>query len=346
MKNNQNKKYKVLVELINAFGASGKEMEVRNIINREIKKYVDKLVIDRLGNLIAIKKGKGPRVMIAAHMDEIGLMVKNIEKDAKVRMSAIGGIDEIILLNEKVEIVTRKTRVKGIITTEEISCSKLVSKIPKMEDLFIDTGLTKNELMDKGVHIGSFISLSKNAEILGNEKLISGKALDDRIGCFILIELIKKIKKIKNEAVFVFTVQEEVGLYGARTSTYFVDPSWAIAVDVIESDDRCASPTKMLGKGPTLTIKDAEMLSSPHIDDKILEVARKKKINLQPDVSDSGTTDALSISLSKGGVPTAVIGVAVRGLHSPISLAHLNDIENAIKLIYEVLNDPPTMDIE
>ncbi len=343
------KKYDTLLKLINAFGVSGKETEVRDIVQSEIKNHVDKIYIDKMGNLIAHKKSKTKslaRVMIAAHMDEIGLIVKNIEKEGKVRIATVGGIDPIVLLNEKVIIKTRKSDIKGIVTTDNISCSMEGSKNTKIEDMFVDTGLTKEGLENLKAHIGSFISLLPNAEIIGNNKIISGKALDDRVGCYILIETIKHIKDLKSETFFVFTVQEEVGLYGAKTSTYTINPDMAIAVDVTDCDDMLVHSSKTLGAGPTLTIKDEEMISNPCIDEKILEISKKKKIPLQPDVSDSGTTDAINISISKGGVPSAVLGVPVRGLHTPSSLAHLDDIENAVKILIEFLKNPPTVCVD
>ena len=340
------KKYDTLLRLINAFGVSGKEIEVRNIITKEIEKHASKLYTDKMGNLIAYKKSKSKspiKIMIAAHMDEVGLIIKNIEKDGKIRISTVGDLDPVVLLNEKVIIKTRKEDIKGIISTENISCSHSTEKNIEMRDMFIDAGLSKKELESKGAHIGSFISLEPNAEIIGNNNIIAGKALDDRIGCFILIEAIKNLKNTNSELFFVFTVQEEVGLYGARTSSYSIDPDIAIAVDVTDCDDMTHNSSKALGKGPTLTIKDEEMISNPCIDDKIIEIAKKKKIPLQPDVSDSGTTDAINISISKGAVPSAVLGVPVRSLHTTVSLAHLDDIENAIKLLIEFLKDPPNV---
>jgi len=337
-------KYEPLLKLINAFGVSGKESEVRNIIQKEVKKYVKKIYIDKMGNLIVHKKSSSKnkdKIMIAAHMDEIGLIVRNIEKEGKVRIAEVGGIDPIVLLNEKVIIKTKKADIKGVVTTDNISCSLDAGNKIYMRDMFIDTGLNKKELEKSGAHIGSFVALSPNAEIIGNNKIISGKALDDRIGCYILIEVIKKLKNSKNELFFVFTVQEEVGLYGAKTSSYTIDPDMAIAVDVTDCDDMLTHSSKFLGHGPTLTIKDEEMISNPCIDENILDIAKKKKIPIQPDVSDAGTTDAINISISKGGVPSAVLGVPVRGLHTPSSLASLDDIDNAIKLLTEFLKNPP-----
>jgi len=335
------KDYRLLIELMDAFGVSGKEMDIREIIIKQIKNHVDELYTDKLGNLIAHKKGKRSKIMLAAHMDEIGLMVKNIEKDGKIRISKIGSIEDLTLINEKVGIKTRKGTIRGVITTEEISASLTSDKHIALSDMFIDTGLSKEELIKQKVHIGSFVSFAPNAEIIGENKIMAGKALDDRIGCYILIEIIKKLKNKKDEIFFVFTVQEEVGLYGARTSTYTIDPDWAIAIDVTNCDDRRSTSSKGLGAGPTLTIKDAEMISNPCIDEWLLKIAKKKKINIQPDVSEAGTTDAINISISKGGVPSAVVGVPVRNLHTTTGLAHLDDVENAIKLLVTLLENPP-----
>lgn len=347
------KKYQQLFDLINFFGVSGKEMFVRDYLTKGLKKLMKghkgcgcSLKVDKMGNLIAHKKGKRPRIMIAAHMDEIGLIVKNIEADGKIRLSTIGGIDEIVLLNERVRIKTRTCEVPGVVTTDDISSSRIVHKIPTLPHMYLDTGLTKKELIKKNVHIGSFISFLGNAQIIGDGKIISGKALDDRIGCYVLLELAKKIRNFKNEIFLVFTVQEEVGLYGAKTSSFHIDPDWAVAFDVTDCDDCDKSGSKHLGSGPTLTIKDAEMISSPRIDDKILKLAKKAKIKLQPDVSDAGTTDAMNISISRAGVPTAVLGVPVRSLHTPVSYAHLDDIDNAIKLLGSLLKNPPDIRIK
>ncbi|MFH1592668.1 MAG: M20/M25/M40 family metallo-hydrolase [Candidatus Woesearchaeota archaeon] len=338
------KKYDSLLKLINAFGVSGKEMEVRDIITKEIRQHVSSVNTDKMGNLIAHKKTKSRnpyKIMIAAHMDEIGLIIKNIEKDGKVRIATVGGMDPVVLLNEEVVIKTRKGDIPGVITTDNISCSLDAGDKVGIRDMFVDTGLSKSELEKEKAHIGSFISLYPNAEIIGNGKVVLGKALDDRIGCYILMEVIKRLKNPQNEVFFVFTVQEEVGLYGAKTSSYIIEPDMAIAVDVTDCDDWLEHPSKTLGAGPTLTIKDEEMISSPCIDDQILKIAKKKKIPIQPDVSEGGTTDAINISISKGGVPSAVVGVPVRGLHSPSGLAHLDDIDNAVSLLVEFLKNPP-----
>ena len=227
----------LLYELLDAFGVSGSEENIRKIIIKEIKRYVDDIHVDRSGNLIAHKKGKRPRVMFAAHMDEIGLIVKNIVSSGKINFSNIGGIETLSLIGQRVFIKTKSGNVFGVITTDDMSNAFDVTEKPKLTDLFIDTGLNKQELIKLGIKTGDYIYFKRKSINLGNNDIFSGKALDDRIGCYILVELAKKLKKVKNEVYLTFTVQEEIGLYGAKTSAYNIDPDWAIAVDVTSSDD-------------------------------------------------------------------------------------------------------------
>lgn len=332
---------RLLEKLINIFGVSGYEQSVREIIKNEIKDYVDEISVDKLGNLIAHKKGKRPRVMLAAHMDEIGLIIKNIDEKGKIFCSAVGGFEANSLVGERVHIKGKGEDIFGVITTKEISDDLEVKELPTIENIFIDTGLNKKELIKHGVEIGSYIEFEQNLKCPCNKKMVFGKALDDRIGCYILIELAKRLKKMKNDTYFVFTVQEEVGLYGAKTSAFIIDPDWAVAVDVTEANDCLDNPIKQIGKGPTVTIKDAEMVGNRCIIEWLKELAKKKKIPLQLDVSDTGTTDALNISISRDGVPSVVVGVAVRNIHTPFAIAHRNDIENAIILLESLLKKAP-----
>tara|TARA_Y100000034_G_scaffold136924_1_gene217199 strand:+ start:13853 stop:14851 length:999 start_codon:yes stop_codon:yes gene_type:complete len=327
-----------------AFGTSGNEESVRAMISKEIKPYVDDLSVDKYGNLIAHKKGALPKVMLAAHMDEVGLMIKSIDDRGRIAFSNVGGIEPLVLVGHAVHINKKGNKVHGVITTEEVSNDFSVEKMPKIADLFVDTGLSKTALTKLGVKPGEYLMLDhKVNHHLGNKNLIAGKALDDRIGCYILTELIKKIKSSKNEIYFVFTVQEEIGLYGAKTSAYKVEPDWAIAVDVTNSDDRAPQPTIELGKGPCLTIKDADMISNKCLNNHLENIAKKIKIPIQYDVSDFGATDAANISISKEGVSSTVVSVPVRNLHSTISIAHKNDIENSITLLRELLKNPPKL---
>ena len=333
---------KLLFKLIEAFGASGNEGNVRKIISREVKPYVDDLIIDRLGNLIAHKKGKLPRVMLAAHMDEIGLMIKNIDNRGRIYFSNVGGIEPLVLVGHTVHIDTNKGKIHGVITTEEVSNDFSIDKLPRIMDLFVDTGLSRKNLIALGIKPGDYLMLEhKIHHYLGNKNLIAGKALDDRIGCYILIELAKQLKGTKNEIFFVFTVQEEIGLYGARTSAYRVNPDWAVAVDVTNADDRSLQSTIALGKGPCLTVKDADMISNKCLNNHLEKIAKSKKVPIQFDVSDFGATDAANISISKEGVSSTIICIPIRNLHSTIGIAHKKDIQNAILLLKELLKNPP-----
>ena len=333
----------LLEKLINAYGVSGNEGEVRNIIAKEIRKYVDDVRADKMGNLITRKRGRAPKVMLVAHMDEIGLMVKNIHRDGTMSVVAVGGIEPMILIGQRVHVKTKKGKIHGVITTKLLSDDHEILKLPDMPDLIVDTGLNKKELERKGVSIGDYLPLEQEAGTLGSKNIISGKALDDRIGCYILIEVAKKIKNLKHEVYFVFTVQEEVGLYGAKTSTYAIEPDWAIAVDTTNANDLESTPdiTKRIGGGPCITIKDEEMISNQHITAHLKQIARRKKIPVQLEVSDFGTTDAMNVSISKSGVLTSVVSIPVRNLHSTMGVAHKSDINNAIKLLVELLKNPP-----
>ncbi|MFH1630757.1 MAG: M42 family peptidase [Candidatus Aenigmatarchaeota archaeon] len=334
---------KLLTKLMNARGVSGEESHVREIILKEIKCYVSDCKVDNAGNLIAHIKGKSPRVMLAAHMDEIGLMVSNIESDGKIRFSTVGGIESISLIGERVHISTKSNYIQGIITTNEISDGNPEMKVPKADNMYVDTGLTKDALKKLGVKIGSYLTLMQENIVLGDKNIVCGKALDDRVGCYILIDLIKRCsKKTKCELYFVFTVQEEIGIYGAKTSAYSIAPAWALAVDTTAADDSDKdNATRKIGGGPCITIKDAELLGNRCLNNWIEKIAKKIKVPVQYDVSDIGTTDALTISLSRGGVPSSVLSIPVRNVHSTYGIADTRDIDSAVKILAALLKNPP-----
>jgi len=331
----------LLEKLISTFGVSGNEENIRNLIKEEIRKYVDDIYIDKLGNLVAHKHGKRPKIMLAAHMDEIGLMIKTIDSRGKIYFSTIGAIDTVMLIGERVHVETKKRIIHGVITTKEINNGLYLSQIPKADELFVDTGLSKEELVKMGLEVGSYLSLERDLYSLGSEKIICGKAFDDRIGCYILIELAKKLKNANNEIYYVFTIQEEIGLAGAMTSAYIVEPDWAIGVDVADAEDASEEMLKTIGGGPCITIKDAETISNKTLNKWLENTAKKLKMKIQLDVSDLGTTDAAAISITRGGIPCTVVCVPVRNLHTATAVAHKDDIENTIKLLTELLKNPP-----
>ena len=331
---------KLLENLINLRGISGNEHEVRNFILKEIKKYTKSVEVDRMGNIIVRKKGNGPAVMLLAHMDEIGLIIKVIDEDGKIQISNIGGIDPIVLVGHRVEIQAPKGEINGIITTKEILNDKDNLKKISMDNLFVFTGLNKKGLEKQGVRVGSYMIFSKSSNFctLGSSDIVAGKSLDDRIGCFILLEVLRRLKT-NHEVILVFTVQEEVGLYGAKASVFNLNPDYAIAIDVSGHDED--NQRMLLGRGPSLTIKDAEMLGNKCLNEGLEEVAKKLKIKVQREVSDAGTTDATSIFAAKGGVPSAVLGVPVANIHTTIGAAHKQDIEDVISILINFLKNPP-----
>lgn len=335
----------LLEKLVNAHGPSGHEQAVRNLIMHEIKPFVDEVYVDKFGNLVAHKKGKGPRVMIAAHMDEIGLMAKQINPRGHIKFAIVGGIEPLTLIGQRVDIISqhREFICNGVITTEALQDDEPTDEIPSIHDLYVDTGLDKKSLEKLGVGIGTYIIPKHNFRFLGNKKIISGKALDDRLGCYILIKVAEKLKRSTHEVFFVFTVQEEIGLYGARTSVYKINPDWAIAVDVTNTGDAYDPVQCVLGGGPTLTIMDSEMISNFCVNDWLLKIGKKNHIPIQQKVEEVGTTDATRMMLSRGGVPSTVVGVPIRNIHSPIGIANMDDITNCIKLLYLLLKNPPNV---
>ncbi|MBI2672540.1 M42 family metallopeptidase [Candidatus Woesearchaeota archaeon] len=337
----------ILVKLINTLGPSGNEDNVRNLILKEIKPYVDTINVDKMGNLVARIKGKGKKAMLTAHMDEIGLMINKIDNKGRMSISVLGGIEPITLAGQTVSILTKKNNIacKGVITFNELHESLEIKNIPAIENLYIDAGIDKKELLKKGVEIGSYVVTSHWACDLGSSKVISGKALDDRVGCYVLIQVIKNlkkyIKKLNVDAYFVFTVQEEVGLYGAKTSVYEVNPDFGLAIDATNSADSDINSAIVMGNGPSLTVKDSEIISNRELNEHIKKLAKKYKIPLELEVVDVGTTDATSIMFSKGGVPSTVISIPVRNLHSNVGMIHFDDLCNAIGIILKLLKEPP-----
>jgi tetrahedral aminopeptidase len=320
-------------KLINAQGISGNESEIRKLIIKEVKKYASSIKTTKMGNLIVRKKGTGPKLMLTAHMDEIGLMVKSIDKHGKIGFSTIGGIVSDVLVGERVHIQGKKDKIFGIITCDQISNDEEISERIELKDMYVDTGYWKPKLKKLGIEVGNYITFEPHGNCPCHKKLLFGKALDDRIGCYVLIQLLKKLRSSAYDLYFVFTVQEEIGAYGSKASAWEINPDLALVVDVTDADDNAEESSKILGNGPVLTVKDEEVISDKKMIEKIKILARKNKIPIQLEVTDVGATDALGIAVFKTGVPTAIIGVPIRNLHSSFSFAHPRDINSLIKLL-------------
>jgi putative aminopeptidase FrvX len=333
--------------LVEAHGPSGCETKVRSIIEKELKPYVDEMSVDKLGNLIAHKKGKGTKAMIAVHMDEIGLMVKDINKHGHIRFATIGGIEPITLVGQTVRIYKKSNTLacSGVITFAELHEDHEIEEMPSLDELYIDTGLTRDRLRRLGIGVGCYVVARHHFKRLGDSSIISGKALDDRLGCYILIEVARKLRQTSHNVYYVFTTQEEIGLHGAQVSAYKLDPDWGLAIDTINAEDTGEFETRgvEMGKGPALLLMDAEVITNRALNDWIIGTAAKAKIPLQLRVEEEGTTDATAILLSKGGIPASTIAVPVRNLHSTVGVAHMKDINDTTKLVLRLLKLPPRL---
>lgn len=335
----------LLKKLSDAPGVSGFEEEIREIIIDELKDHVDEVEIDQMGNVITTRKGKpnGKKIMLAAHMDEIGLMIRYIDKNGFIKFSKIGGINDQMLLNQEVTIHTDDGEVTGVIGSKPPHRMKESErkKILDYENMFIDIGAKTKEEAETRVKLGDPITIKQEFTPLGN--FYKGKALDNRIGCAIMIEV---MKRAETDATLygVGTVQEEVGLKGAKTSAFKLNPDMALALDVTIAGDHPGikeedAPAKM-GKGPAVILVDASgrgLITHPMVKKLIITAGNEDVIPYQLEVSEGGTTDATAIHLTREGIPTGVISPPTRYIHTPVSVVDMEDVENAVNLILAVL---------
>ena len=302
--------------------------------------YADEIVTDKLENVIAIKKGKekSAKIMLAAHMDEVGLMVKTITKDGFLQFAKMGGIDDRILPAQRVTVLSRKAVFPGIIGSKppHIQKEEERKKILASDELFIDVGAeSKDDALAMGIAIGDPIGFDIKYTSLGRD-IVMGKAFDNRAGCAAMIEALRLMEKTDCTVYAVGTVQEEVGLRGAGTAAFNVDPDLAIALDVTIAGDvpgvREYDTTIKMGKGPALTISDSGLITHPRVLRWLLDSAEEEKIPYQVETGLMGSTDAARITLTRQGVPSGNISVPTRYIHSPVAMLSLKDIENSAKL--------------
>ncbi|UYP00298.1 M42 family metallopeptidase [Oceanotoga sp. DSM 15011] len=315
------------------YSPSGREDKVREFIINEIKDYVDDIKIDKLGNLIAIKKGQSDKtILFDGHMDEIGLVVTHITETGFLKVDAVGGVNPTILLGTRLQFngVTGVAGVEGETLKELRENNTSLS----MDSIFIDIGASNREEAQKIAPIGTFGTYDANFVDLGN-RLIS-KAMDDRIACSIMIQAIKGIKDNKNNIIFAFTVQEEVGLVGASVAGYDYDIDMAIAIDVTMAGDTPKGLKRIsmeLDRGPCIKVKDSASISDREVVDFIKETAIEEKIPYQMEVLLFGGTNAAGYQKTKAGIPVSTISIATRYIHTPHEVVSYEDVENTVKLI-------------
>ena len=332
----------LLKKILEAPGIPGYESQIARIMQSELKKYCDEASIDNFGNCIA-RRGKGrKKIMIAAHMDEVGFMVKHITKEGYINFIKVGGIDDRILPAQKVIVKAKKGDCFGIIGTKPPHLQKEEDKKQplKYEDMFIDIGSKNKEEAQKRIEIGDVIVFEPNSGVL-NGKLYYGKAIDDRIGCFALIRIMEKLRTTASgaELYAVATGQEEVGLKGARTSAFRIDPDFAIAVDTTIAGDTPQITEResslKLGGGVAITIIEASgrgVIVNEKIKDLLVNTAKANKIKYQIDVIEGGMTDGAMIYMNREGVPTGVLSIPTRYIHSPTGVFNIDDVNSAVEL--------------
>lgn len=328
---------KLLQTLTETFGPSGYEDEVRALVHKEVGSFADEISVDSLGNLIARKRpGRttkaAKKIMIAAHMDEIGVMVSHVDKNGFIRFSPVGNVFRRYVLGGRVRFLNGTQGVIGFDRLEN------VNELPALDKIYIDVGATSQK--DCPVKIGDVAVFDRPyTEFAG--RLVS-RAMGSRVGVLIAIETLRSLKSAPHDIYFVFTTQSEVGARGAATSAYGIDPDRGIALDVTPAGDTPNSHRMgiVLGKGPCIKIQGSGMIVDPRVVNWMIRAAEKNKIPHQREVLLMEDSDARRIQLTRAGVPSGCISVPVRYIHSPSEMVDTFDVQNAVKLLKAVLNTP------
>ncbi|MCP8617068.1 M42 family metallopeptidase [Salirhabdus salicampi] len=338
----------MLKDLTDAKSIPGDEREAREVMKNYVSPFADEVTTDNLGSLIAKKSGdeNGPKIMVAGHLDEVGFMVTRIDDKGFVYFQTVGGWWSQVMLAQRVTVVTKKGDVTGVIGSKppHILPPEARKKPVEIKDMFIDIGASsKEEAEEFGVKPGDSVVPYFDFTVMQNEKLLLAKAWDNRIGCAIAVEVLKQLKDEKHPNVVygVGTVQEEVGLRGARTSAHKIQPDIAFAVDTGIAGDTPGVTDKdargKMGDGPQIILYDASAVSHKGLRDLVVETADEKEIPYQYDALPGGGTDTGTIHITANGVPALSITIATRYIHTHAAMIHRDDFENAVKLIVEVI---------
>ncbi|MGI6238412.1 MAG: M42 family metallopeptidase [Christensenellales bacterium] len=317
-----------LKALLGAYGATGREETVAAVIREMIAPYVDETRIDALGNLIAVRKGAGKRIMFAAHMDHIGFVVTDITDMGFLRVFNVGGINWLNSLNRHVVF---ENGTSGILSVET---ENFKDHMNDPNAMFIDIGAADKAEAEAMIQPGDVAVYAPDFFDLGTD-MIAGPAMDNRVGCYLLIEMLKSLTERTNEIVAVFTTQEEVGLRGAKAAAYDIDPDIGIALDVTLSGDtpKGAKVSMKAGKGPCVKIMDRSLVCSPVVVRMMEDAADRAGVEYQREVLTAGGTDAGAIQLTRGGVAAGVLSIACRYVHSACEAVSMRDIEGGVKLL-------------
>ncbi|MGQ9841542.1 MAG: M42 family metallopeptidase [Anaerolineae bacterium] len=338
----------LLERLSNEVGPAGHEKAVRALIKAEVADLVDRVEVDGLGNLITFKAGTGPeprlQVMLAAHMDEVGFMITEVGKGGTLSFRPVGVLDPRLLLAKRV--IIGDERVPGVIgaPVPHLQRGNSANKVLDIDDLAIDIGAADQKAAEGKVKVGDYGTFATRFTVLSDDPAwptVRGKAFDDRAGCAALIALLAERYPV--DVYGVFTVQEEVGLRGARVAAYRVAPDAAIALegticdDLPQPPDEDSTPVTRLGDGPAITLMDRSMVSHPGLLRLLRETAEAEGIRVQYKAPGLGGTDSGAIHLTRAGVPAITVAVPCRYIHGPAAILNLNDLANTVKLVAAAL---------
>jgi len=323
---------KLLQQLTEIYGPSGFEDEVRAAIRHHVEPLADDIQVDAMGNLFALKRGDGSgrRIMLAAHMDEIGVIVTQVEDEVFLRFSGVGTIPMKALLGAQVRFANGTI---GVISHDGGAKPEIIGRdTPDLGRWFIDVGAESRD--DLPVGVGDVAQFLSPFQDLGNRVL--GRAFDDRVGCVVLIETLRQLDASPHDIIFTFTVQEEVGLRGARVAAFGMEPEIAIAVDVAPTGDTPRPELAIalkLGAGPSIKVADTGMISHPRLRRALEAVARERDIPYQLEVLPLGSTDAAAMQASRSGVIAGAVSIPTRYTHLTSEMLDVRDAENAVRLL-------------
>lgn len=325
----------LIKKLADAYGPSGHEAQVRDLIRAELKGTADYLTTDPLGNLIAVIKKRsksGKKVMLAAHMDEIGVIVTHVDSKGFARLAPVGGVSTLTCLGARLRFASGALGVIGIEKRNN------TPNVPSFDQLYIDFGATSAD--NCPVKVGDVGGFYRPFEEMGGR--LVAKSMDDRVGCAALIEVMRSLKRTPHEVQAVFTVQEEVGARGAGPSAFGLEPDLALAIDVTATGDTPKGPRMdvRLGGGAAIKVRDALMLSDSRIVDLLEQRAGEAKLLCQREVLEGGSTDARSIQISRVGVPAGCVSIPCRHVHTTSEMVDLRDVQGAVSLLVHTLERP------
>lgn len=336
---------KLLAELTRLIGPPGFEEDVVQYIYKKVKPIADEVRVDGIGNVIATKKGqgKGPSLLLSAHMDETGFIVKKIEQNGLIKFEKNGGHDDRILLAQKVRLRTETGIIQGVIGTISAHYAKYddASRVRKHSELYIDVGArSQDEVKEMGIEVGTPVGWGTELDYIGQangRQMLVGKAFDNRASCAILIQLLEELQstELTGDLHLVFSTQEEVGLRGAQVASFNTKPDIALAIDttaVSDTPENVMDQSLFLGKGPGIKVMDFSLIAHPWVRKRLIKVANENQIPYQLEVFPGIGTDGGALATSLGGIPTGVISIPTRYAHSPVEVIDPQDFQLCFEL--------------